>query len=144
MNFRILFLILSSTFLWSQWCSAQEVEVQNDSAVLQNISSSFERDLTKYFFGETPAGAKVDYELLRQGPTQVGVAYPEYYIWIKASKNKNIITEGSARLQQTDRAQFLITDYINLQTIRENPSALEKVFPKALIQNILTRAENAK
>src|SRR4051794_8753623 len=39
------------------------------------------RDLRTYFCADRPQ-CSVRYELLRNGPTQSGVSYPKFYLWV--------------------------------------------------------------
>ncbi len=41
------------------------------------------RDLQAYFQDLKGKQVGVQYEFLRRGPTQVGVAYPKFYLWVK-------------------------------------------------------------
>ncbi len=49
----------------------------------KDFQSFLIRDLQKHFSSLLKKKVRVEYELLRDGPTQVGIAYPKYYAWVK-------------------------------------------------------------
>jgi hypothetical protein len=97
------------------------------------------RDLTTYFH-RTNGKDIVDYELLRDGPTQVGVAYPKYYVWVTITMPDKSVLEGAARVAAEEKRSFRVTNFISRSDIIANPAELARVFPKALLDKIRTRA----
>lgn len=99
------------------------------------------RDLKRYLTERYKQTTTVRYEMLRDGPTQTGIAYPKFYIWVVAlSDNDTVITEGVIRLAAVDEKEFRITDYITKDEIRGNPKVLDAIFPAALISRIKIQA----
>ena len=89
MNYR-LSLLLTFAFLACVSCHAQ-IPGLAESHIAANVPSTNDfrpfliRDLTAYLKPTHGDKLKVDYELLRDGPTQSGVAYPKFYVWLRAT-----------------------------------------------------------
>lgn len=98
------------------------------------------RDLTTYFQRTYGNGITVDYELLRDVPTQVGVAYPKFYIWATVTKPDKSVVDGAARIAAVDQQEFAITTFITRSDIIADPTQLARVFPQALLEKIRTKA----
>lgn len=98
------------------------------------------RDLTAYFVGQGVPAPTVTYELLRDGPTQSGVAYPKYYVWAKAVGSDGMVVEGAARTAAIERTRFEITDFVTRQAITANPDSLAMAVPAALRDAAVERA----
>jgi hypothetical protein len=98
------------------------------------------RDLTAYFVGQGLPAPTVTYELLRDGPTQSGVAYPKYYVWAKAVGSDGTVVEGAARTAAIERTRFEITDFVTRQAIMANPDSLAMAVPAALRDATVERA----
>ena len=101
-----------------------------------------EQDLRAYFEKDMPSteNIRVQYKLLRNGPTQTGVTYPKYYVWATISSNDRIISEGAARIVAVDGTQFVVTDFVSKNQITSDPGKVQNIFPPALISNILALA----
>jgi hypothetical protein len=71
-----------------------------------------ERDLQGYFEKtlDTTEKIHVQFQLLRDGPTQTGISYPKFYVWAKILSGDRILTEGAVRVAAVDRTQFNVTD----------------------------------
>lgn len=128
----LLFLFFAVTGLALAQNSHVEGHVPEPAVFDQHLK----RDLKAYL--KTPG---VHYELLRQGPTQSGVAYPKFYLWVQAldAKGKPTMT-GAARVAAMDKSHFEVTHFIAAESIRIEPSQLDSIFPKALVPAILKRA----
>lgn len=98
------------------------------------------RDLTTYFQRDHGNGISVDYELLRDVPTQVGVAYPKFYIWVTVTKPDKSVVDGAARIAAIDTQEFDVTTFIPRRDIVADPTQLARVFPQALLEKIQTKA----
>lgn len=104
------------------------------------FSSLLVRDLQSYF--QAP---RVDYELLRQGPTQTGISYPKYYIWVKVRNSfGGLVSEGAVRVAAIDQVRFEVTNFLAAQEIRADPTTVQQVFPRPLVESILSRAKAAQ
>lgn len=98
------------------------------------------RDLTDYFRRSAQEPVKVEYELLRKGPTQSGVAYPKFYAWVKVFTQNNSTQQGAVRVAAIEKVRFDVTDFLSKAEIARDPSAARRVFPAALVPHILERA----
>jgi hypothetical protein len=98
------------------------------------------RDLTTYFQRTYGKGITVEYELLRDGPTQVGLSYPKFYIWVTVTKPDKSVVDGAARIAAVNKQEFDITTFIKRSDIIADPTQLTRVFPQALLEKIRTKA----
>ena len=98
------------------------------------------RDLTAYLKPTHGDKLTVDYELLRDGPTQSGVAYPKFYLWLRATNAEKTVIEGVVRVAAVDKKRFDVTDFIPRSEIVSHPETLTRIFPQALIEKIHTKA----
>lgn len=108
-------------------------------------SESFEpflrRDLLAYFNASGAATAiRVEFKLLREAPTQSGVAHPKYYLWVKVFAGSGLQQEGAARVAAIDRKRFEVTDFMSRAQVQSAPSEVGSVFPAALVQSIVLLA----
>jgi len=93
------------------------------------------RDIAKYFY--KPYGVvNVKWELLREGPTQSGVAYPKYYIWAKVYKNTKLVNEGAVRIEAIEKTHFDVTDFIAINEIKNNSKDIYSIFPGLVCEKI--------
>ena len=99
------------------------------------------RDLKNYFCRDSK-GCKVEYEFLRDGPTQSGISYPKYYLWVKTIKENTVAEEGAVRIAAVERKGFEVTDFLSREQISQSPSQVASVFPSALVDKINQKAGN--
>ena len=108
-------------------------------------SESFEpflrRDLLA-FFNTSPASTvtRVEFKLLRDAPTQSGVAYPKYYLWVKVFAGSALQQEGAARVAAIERKRFEVTDFMSKAQEQSAPAEIGSVFPAALVPTIISLA----
>ncbi len=127
---------------FSSICHAQEMAnvqlsyIKGNVPSAENFDSFLKRDLKAYFKNDEQKNTLVEYEMLRDGPTQSGVAYPKYYVWVKISSKGIIQNEGAARVAAIDKTKFEITDFLSKAEIRSFPDSVSKIFPAALISKI--------
>jgi hypothetical protein len=81
----------------------------------------------------------VEYELLRDGPTQSGVAYPKFYVWVRARTTEGSLSQGAVRVAAVDRKEFQVTNYVPESEIRAHPDDIDQVFPGPVCQKIKSR-----
>lgn len=98
------------------------------------------RNLTAHLKQTLGEGITVDYELLRDGPTQTGIAYPKFYLWVTATKADKSTVDGAARVAAIGKKEFLVTTFIPRSEIVAHPEALGSVFPQLLLDKIRTKA----
>jgi hypothetical protein len=99
------------------------------------------RDLTSYFC-RYAKDCRVEYEYLRQGATQSGVAYPKYYLWIRCFEKGKLITEGAARVAAVDQKSFDVTNFLPADEIAATPEIVGNIFPAALVDKIVQKAKH--
>lgn len=97
------------------------------------------RDLTAHFLPAPSPGAEVEYEFLRDGPTQSGGSYPKYYLWVRVSAGGAVQQEGAVRLAAIDRERFEVTNFLSRDQIASDPSQIHQVFPRPVCQRIEER-----
>jgi hypothetical protein len=97
------------------------------------------RDLKNYFCAEVQ-NCRVEYEFLRDGPTQTGIAYPKYYLWAKCFKGSAIAAEGAVRVAAVEQKNFDVTNFLSREEISESPSQVASIFPAPLVDKIVQRA----
>jgi hypothetical protein len=100
------------------------------------FATLLQRDLEAYFNASKKKGVRVEYELLRDGPTQSGVAYPKFYLWVRVLDDGTIIKQGAARVAAIARKKFDITSFVSEGSIRADPKALYSVFPSPVCERI--------
>ncbi len=99
------------------------------------------RDLVAYFKSNGLATTdQVEFRLLRDAPTQSGVAYPKYYAWVNIYSGKTSLQRGAVRLAAINMQRFEVTDFVSRKEIQDNVSILDSIFPAALIPLIVQNA----
>jgi hypothetical protein len=122
-------------------CHAQIPGVA-ESHIAANVPSTNDfrpfliRDLTAYLKPNHGDKLTVDYELLRDGPTQSGVAYPKFYLWLRATNAEKTVIEGAVRVAAIDKKRFDVTDFVPRSEIVSHPESLARIFPQAVIEKI--------
>lgn len=103
----------------------------------EEFAALMKRDVKAYLESEGHrANPKIT--LLRDGPTQTGIAYPKYYVWIQTDGRQPI--QGAMRLSAVNKERFLVSDFMPLSEIQKAPDEVAKVFPKSVAKKILTLA----
>ena len=97
------------------------------------------RDLEAYFTNQTGHAVQVKFEFLREGPTQTGVAYPKFYLWIRLTDKNKSEQEGAVRVAAIEKKRFEVTDYMKASEIKKNPDAIYRVFPRPVGNKILEK-----
>ncbi len=95
------------------------------------------RDLKRYF-RVTSSAPSVTYEMLRDEPTQSGLAYPKFYLWITVVDGSTT-TEGAVRVSAIDRERFEVTTFVSAADARTNPDTLATIFPAPVCARIQTK-----
>jgi|SRR4051812_32821987 hypothetical protein len=114
--------------------------IEGNVPATQDFERLLIRDLTAFFAARTGKVVRIEYRLLRDGPTQTGIAFPKYYAWVKVFDGNALIDDGAVRLAAIERKRFEITDFVSSDTARANRSAVEAVFPPPLVPGILASA----
>jgi hypothetical protein len=98
------------------------------------------RDLAAHLKPALGDAVTVDYDLLRDTPTQTGIAYPKFYVWVTATKPDKSIVDGAARVAAIDKKGFQVTTFIPRADIVAHPEALASIFPQLLLDKIRAKA----
>ena len=99
------------------------------------------RDLLAFFKQSVGASVtSIEVQPLRSGPTQSGVSYPKFYLWVKVMAGSSVQQAGAVRVAAVRRMRFEITDFMTAASIKANPSEVGSVFPAALVPSIQERA----
>ncbi len=123
----------------------QQSHVEANVPAAGEFRSLLERDLLAQFRASgSPSATAVSYKLLRDGPTQTGVALPKYYAWVIVFAGSQTIHEGAARIAAVERTQFEITHFIPAQEINADPGRVGRIFPAPLVPDIISLAGAAK
>ena len=104
------------------------------------FATLLERDLKTYFAGSGVKNPSVSFELLRQGPTQSGIAYPKFYLWVEVKTGGNTVLSGAVRVAAIEKTRFEVTDFLRRQDILSDPERVAEIFPAALVEVIRARA----
>ena len=144
---RIASLVLLSFFFMSVLSPDSSSQNIHDEYIQANVPDKKEfdtflkRDLVKYFSESSRITVEVRYELLRNEPTQTGVAYPKFYLWVTISNNGKTIEQGAVRVAAIERREFEITDYLKKEDIQRSPMTVYKIFPRGLCDKIFEKAK---
>jgi len=105
-----------------------------DSADFEKV---LRRDLAAYFAtARKKKDVPVEYEPLRRGPTQSGVSYPKFYLWVRVSGGKTPKDRGAVRIEAIEKKRFAVTDFVPEETIRADPNGIYQVFPAQVCETI--------
>jgi hypothetical protein len=144
--FQRLIPLMFLTIITANACGQNVWESIADSHIKANVPDEKDfrnfliRDLQSYFKVMLKKTVRAEYELLRDAPTQSGVAYPKFYAWVKIFEDSRLIDEGAVRLAAIEKKHFEVTDYLSKRDIEEKPAVLERIFPRALVESIKKRA----
>lgn len=120
----------------------QLAKVQN-SHIQGNVPPQFDevlqRDLTSYFQGLNAEIIKVEYELLRKVPTQVGVGVPKYYMWVQLYGQKGLLNEGAVKVAAVEKTQFTILNHLTIADLKKSPERINQIFPLPVGDKIRSR-----
>jgi hypothetical protein len=106
----------------------------------QDFGHFLARDLQAYFERKGFSNPTVKFELLRNGPTQIGVSYPVFYLWVRLESERGRPTSGAVRVEAIDRKRFGVTHFLTDRAIKKDPSQVRSIFPAALAPAIFERA----
>ena len=106
------------------------------------FDQTLQRHLTAYFARAESVPIQISYELLRNGPTITGIAYPKYYVWVTVQSGQQVLRVGAARVQAINKS-FEVTNFVPAEYLVEHPGYAASIFPAALVTDIERRAQNA-
>lgn len=95
------------------------------------------RDLGRYFEQTRKQEAiPVEFELLRDGPTQSGASYPKFYVWVRVDGGDSLDDRGAVRVAAIERERFEVTDFISEREILSDRNRIRLVFPEPVCERI--------
>jgi len=112
----------------------QRSHIEGNVPPPEQFNAMLRRDLASYFNTQT-----LSYELLREGPTQSGVSYPKFYLWVKATRKDETVV-GAVRVAAIEKIRFEVTDFLPSERIQSDPTQAQQLFPALLVPSILARA----
>ena len=121
--------------------NVQQSHVEANVPSPQSFDVFLKRDLLSFFkHTSVPGATRVAYKLLRDDPTQSGVAFPKYYAWVEVFVGPSRAQEGAVRLAAVNGDHFEVTHFHSAQQVRANASEVGKVFPPPLVPAVIERA----
>lgn len=138
----LVFILLTSfIFYFTQNRSRTTIQPNILPKVSQTVAfnDSLQEYLNEQFQSNYEGNISVQFEFLREEATQTGNAYPKYYLWVIILDNAQLIDEGAIRLALLDQNTFEITHYITKSQMKEDPTSLEMIFPKEVVEYIKQR-----
>ena len=105
----------------------------------KDFDSFLRRDLEKFFSARYSKSVTVRWEVLRQGPTQTGIAYPKYYLWVVVTEGNAQFSEGAVRLAAIDKKEFDVTDFVDVADIRASRQDISSIFPQPVCEKIRSK-----
>ena len=145
-------LLLLITFLFT--VSAATASAQNDDPMAtlrqghidanvpdqKDFDRILNRDITKYVTDKADKDITVKVELLRDVPSQSGVALPKYYIWIEKRNAKGVLMEeAAARIAAINRDHFDVVQYYDRKRLETETDLVSKVFPQDVYAKIVAK-----
>jgi hypothetical protein len=106
----------------------------------KDFDAILKRDLTAYVTDKNDKDISVSYELLRDRPTQSGVALPKFYVWIeKRDANGNVMEVAAARIAAIDKKKFEVIQYYAKDRILKEPDLIKRIFPDDVAAKIFKK-----
>src|SRR5438094_2630353 len=105
----------------------------------KDFDKFLKRDLEQYFKDTLQKTVTVEFELLRKGPTQTGIAYPKFYAWVTIRDGGKLIDQGAVRVAAVEKKHFDVTDFVSEADIKDAPLILDRIFPKLVADKIRER-----
>jgi hypothetical protein len=137
----VLWLSSLNALAQSPLAEIQASHIEANVPAQESFDVFLKRDLLAYFrASETSPATSVEYELLRDAPTQSGLSYPKYYLWVRVRSGRSVLEEGAARVAAIERKRFEVTNFLSRSSIQSEPSEAGAVFPAALVPSVLSRA----
>ena len=111
----------------------------------QEFDAILKRDITAYMTDSADKDISVSVELLRDRPTQSGVALPKFYIWIeKRNASGRLMESAAARIAAIEKKRFDVVQYYDRKRILAEPELMQKVFPDDVYEKILKKAQSSE
>jgi hypothetical protein len=142
----VFFVSLLSVLLAGQPGTDQSLRDIQASHIEANVPSStdfekfLQRDLSRYFsVTRKQKSLRVEFELLRDEPTQSGVSYPRFYAWVRVAGGKSPEDRGAVRLAAIEKKRFEVTDFLSEPRSIATPTASIPCFLLRFARGSITR-----
>ena len=115
--------------------SLAESHIQGNVPADKDFLPFLQRDLNVHFGGQagTPAVQRV--EMLREGPTQSGLSYPKFYLWIVLLDGREAVVAVAA----IDRKRFQVDQVFFAAEIATNQEVMNGKLPPPVAAAALKR-----
>ena len=137
--------LLFGAVAWSQdnaLAAAQRSHVDANVPDEKDFDAILKREITAYVTDRDDKGISVTVELLRNAPTQSGVALPKFYVWIvKRDAKGAVMEEAAARIAAVEKKRFDVIQYYTKKRIVAEPDLVKKVFPEDVYEKILAKVK---
>ncbi len=131
-----------SIFAQTSLTDIQQSHIEANVPASAHFTAFLERDLLDYFQKQGfPAATSVSFTLLRNGPTQTGISYPKFYLWVDVHEDKKVVTQGAICVAAVEQSYFRVTRFLPSSKIRVSPEAVSSIFPAPLVSTIVSRAK---
>src|SRR5262249_48219421 len=101
--------------------------IEANSPPADEFQRLLSRDLKSYLDRRTKRDLNIDYELLRNAPTQAGISYPKYYVWVNGLEGKRVVLDGAARVVAIEKTRFEVTHFLSRLEISSAPAEVENI-----------------
>jgi hypothetical protein len=118
----------------------QRSHIEANVPVPADFDKFLRRDLAAHFAQALrKKTVPVDFELLREGPTQSGIAYPKFYAWVRIAGGKSPDSRGAVRLAAIDKVRFDVLDFVSERMIRKDQEGIRRLFPGPVCERIVVK-----
>ena len=119
--------------------SIGESHIQANVPAQNSFDSLLQRDLNNYFSVKYGTKVTTTWEYLRKGPTQTGIAFPKYYLWIKVFDGKRLFTEGAVRIAAIEKKRFDVTYFVDSKDMPRKQQDIYLIFPQPVCEKIKSK-----
>jgi len=102
----------------------------------KDFDTFMKRDLEAYFKDLKKKNLVVEYQLLRDGPTQSGTAFPKFYCWVTIKENGSLLEDGAVRVAAMEKKRFGVHDYLARVEIEKDMDKVYQTFPRPVADKI--------
>lgn len=135
----LLFILGAVGVACAQGESLAESHIRANVPDEKDFAKFLKRDLEEYFKEAIQKTISVEYELLRDGPTQSGIAFPKFYGWVTVRHGATVLDQGAVRVAAIEKKRFEVTHFFSEAEIKRAPAALDKIFPLPVADKIRNR-----
>jgi hypothetical protein len=118
--------------------SIRESHVNANVSDGAQFSAILSTGLRRYFSNKFAGEIDVRYQMLRNQPTQAGVAFPKFYAWVTVASLPSgaKMAEGAVRLSAENKSSISVTDFVPAHDIKGHSDDLKRIFPSDVIDKI--------